>query len=83
MFVIAVYFLCSLLKVTKGLWKKHGDKRFVDTPITEMGIAGVAVGAAMVSIQWNISKHWDLVYSPLCRETVLISEVNINQMMHF
>ena len=36
-------------KVTRGLWKKYGDKRVIDTPITEMGFAGIAVGAAMVS----------------------------------
>lgn len=34
-------------KVTRGLWKKYGDKRVIDTPITEMGFAGVAVGSAM------------------------------------
>lgn len=34
-------------KVTKELWKKYGDKRVIDTPITEMGFAGIAVGAAM------------------------------------
>ena len=35
-------------KVSRGLWKKYGDKRVIDTPITEMGFAGIAVGAAMV-----------------------------------
>lgn len=34
-------------KVTRGLWKKYGDKRVMDTPITEMGFAGIATGAAM------------------------------------
>lgn len=34
-------------KVSRGLWKKYGDKRVIDTPITEMGFAGLAVGAAM------------------------------------
>uniref|UniRef100_A0A915K6Q9 Pyruvate dehydrogenase E1 component subunit beta n=1 Tax=Romanomermis culicivorax TaxID=13658 RepID=A0A915K6Q9_ROMCU len=34
-------------KCSKGLWKKYGDKRVVDTPITEMGFSGVAVGAAL------------------------------------
>ena len=34
-------------KVTKDLWTKHGDKRIWDTPITEMGFAGLGVGAAM------------------------------------
>ncbi|XP_076033247.1 pyruvate dehydrogenase E1 beta subunit [Oratosquilla oratoria] len=33
-------------KVSRGLWKKYGDKRVIDTPITEMGFAGIAVGAA-------------------------------------
>jgi len=33
-------------KVTRGLWKKYGDKRVIDTPITEMGFSGLAVGAA-------------------------------------
>ena len=35
-----------LFQVTRGLWKKYGDKRVIDTPITEMGFAGIGVGAA-------------------------------------
>lgn len=38
-------------KISKGLWKKHGDKRVVDTPITEMGFAGIAVGAAFAGLR--------------------------------
>eukprot|EP01130_Rhizamoeba_saxonica_P001991 TRINITY_DN11803_c0_g1_i1.p1 TRINITY_DN11803_c0_g1~~TRINITY_DN11803_c0_g1_i1.p1 ORF type:complete len:372 (+),score=104.25 TRINITY_DN11803_c0_g1_i1:51-1166(+) len=34
-------------KVTKGLWEKYGSKRVVDTPITESGFTGLAVGASM------------------------------------
>nr|CAG4634861.1 EOG090X0840 [Alona affinis] len=34
-------------KISRGLWKKYGDKRVIDTPITEMGFAGIATGAAM------------------------------------
>lgn len=33
-------------KVTKGLYQKYGDKRVIDTPITEAGFAGLAIGAA-------------------------------------
>lgn len=33
-------------KVTKGLYQKYGDKRVIDTPITEMGFAGLVCGAA-------------------------------------
>lgn len=38
-------------KVTRGLWKKYGDKRVIDTPITEMGFAGLAVGAAFNNLR--------------------------------
>ncbi|XP_071081694.1 pyruvate dehydrogenase E1 component subunit beta, mitochondrial-like [Haliotis cracherodii] len=38
-------------KVTRGLWKKYGDKRIIDTPITELGFAGIAVGAAMAGLK--------------------------------
>ncbi|XP_043255896.1 pyruvate dehydrogenase E1 component subunit beta, mitochondrial-like isoform X1 [Colletes gigas] len=34
-------------KVTRGLWKKYGDKRLIDTPITEAGFCGLAIGAAL------------------------------------
>ena len=33
-------------KVTQGLLDEFGDKRVIDTPITEHGFAGLAVGAA-------------------------------------
>jgi pyruvate dehydrogenase E1 component beta subunit len=34
-------------KVSKGLFEKFGPERVIDTPITEMGFAGLGVGAAM------------------------------------
>ena len=49
-------------KVTRGLWKEFGDKRVVDTPITELGFAAVGIGAAMAGLRpviefmtWNFS----------------------------
>ncbi|HWD13484.1 pyruvate dehydrogenase complex E1 component subunit beta [Pseudochrobactrum sp. sp1633] len=38
-------------KVTKGLLAEFGDKRVVDTPITEHGFAGIAVGAAYTGLR--------------------------------
>jgi pyruvate dehydrogenase E1 component beta subunit len=38
-------------KVTKGLLEKYGDQRLVDTPISELGFAGLGVGAAMVGLR--------------------------------
>ncbi|KAI1483469.1 hypothetical protein K445DRAFT_115508 [Daldinia sp. EC12] len=34
-------------KVTKGLYDRFGEKRVIDTPITESGFCGLAVGAAL------------------------------------
>lgn len=34
-------------KVTQGLLDEFGEKRVIDTPITEYGFAGIGVGAAM------------------------------------
>ena len=38
-------------KVSKGLLDKFGEHRVVDTPITELGFAGLGVGAAMVGLR--------------------------------
>jgi pyruvate dehydrogenase E1 component beta subunit len=38
-------------KVTKGLLDEFGEKRVIDTPITELGFAGLGVGAAMVGLR--------------------------------
>jgi pyruvate dehydrogenase E1 component subunit beta len=49
-------------KVTQGLLQEFGAKRVVDTPITEHGIAGLGVGAAMAGLRpivefmtWNFA----------------------------
>ena len=38
-------------KVTRGLLEKFGPKRVIDTPITELGFAGLGVGAAMAGLR--------------------------------
>ncbi len=38
-------------KVTEGLWSKWGDKRVIDTPISEAGFIGMGVGASMLGIR--------------------------------
>ena len=38
-------------KVTRGLHKEFGSKRVIDTPITELGFAGLGVGAAMAGLR--------------------------------
>ena len=38
-------------KVTEGLWEKHGDKRLIDTPISEAAFSGLAIGASALGIR--------------------------------
>ncbi len=38
-------------KVTRGLWKKYGDKRVMDTPISEAAFIGMGVGASMLGLR--------------------------------
>ncbi|MDC7674885.1 pyruvate dehydrogenase complex E1 component subunit beta [Asticcacaulis machinosus] len=38
-------------KVSRGLLEEFGDRRVIDTPITEMGFAGVGAGAAMAGLK--------------------------------
>ena len=37
-------------KVTKGLLDRFGEKRVIDSPITESGFAGLTVGAALAGL---------------------------------
>jgi len=46
---VAVY--QGAYKVSKGLLQEFGEMRVVDTPITELGFAGVGVGAAMAGLR--------------------------------
>ena len=49
-------------KVSRGLLQRFGEKRVIDTPISENGFAGIGVGAASVGLRpviefmtWNFS----------------------------
>src|SRR5258708_21986164 len=38
-------------RITAGMLKKYGQKRVIDTPIAEAGMAGTAVGMAMLGLR--------------------------------
>ncbi|MDX2264625.1 MAG: pyruvate dehydrogenase complex E1 component subunit beta [Hyphomicrobiales bacterium] len=49
-------------KITQGLLAEFGERRVIDTPITEYGFAGIGVGAAMAGLKpivefmtWNFA----------------------------
>ncbi len=50
-------------KVTEGLWKRFGDKRVVDTPISEAAFVGLGVGASMMGLRPVIElMFWSFAY---------------------
>jgi pyruvate dehydrogenase E1 component beta subunit len=57
---IAVY--QGTFRVTEGLLEKYGPRRVIDTPISELGFIGAAIGMAMLGLRpvvevmtWNFS----------------------------
>ena len=59
-------------KVSKGLLDKFGDLRVVDSPISELGFAGLGVGAAMVGLR-PIVEFMTFNFSILALDQVLHS----------
>lgn len=59
-------------KVSKGLLDRFGDLRVVDTPISELGFAGLGVGAAMVGLR-PIIEFMTFNFSILALDQVLHS----------
>src|SRR6202451_4820778 len=40
----------GVFRVTQGLWDEFGDDRVVDTPLSEGGIVGAAIGMALYGL---------------------------------
>ena len=60
-------------QVTKGLLDKFGEKRVVDTPITEMGFAGLAVGAGLAGLRPMCVRFHSRASVPLTLDLVVNS----------
>ena len=59
-------------KVSKGLLDRFGDLRVVDSPISELGFAGLGVGAAMVGLR-PVIEFMTFNFSVLALDQVLHS----------
>src|SRR6267142_1059539 len=66
-------------KVTKGLLKEFGDKRVIDTPITELGFAGLGVGAAMAGLR-PIIEFMTFNFSILATDQIINSAAKMRYM---
>jgi pyruvate dehydrogenase E1 component beta subunit len=66
-------------KVTQGLLKEFGPWRVVDTPIAELGFAGIGVGAAMAGLRPVIEvMTWN--FALLAIDQIVNSAAKIRQM---
>ncbi|HEV2916020.1 MAG TPA: pyruvate dehydrogenase complex E1 component subunit beta [Pyrinomonadaceae bacterium] len=66
-------------KVTKGLLEEFGEKRVIDTPITELGFAGLGVGAAMVGLR-PIIEFMTFNFSILATDQIINSAAKMRYM---
>ena len=53
-------------KVTKGLLDRFGEKRVIDSPITESGFAGLTVGAALAGLHPVVWPEFIPFLVPIC-----------------
>src|SRR5207248_11382175 len=50
-------------KVTEGLWAMLVDKRLVDAPISEAGLLGLSIGAALMGLRPVVEMmFWSFIY---------------------
>ena len=66
-------------KVTRGLLEEFGPKRVIDTPITELGFAGLGVGAAMVGLR-PIIEFMTFNFSILATDQIINSAAKMRYM---
>lgn len=61
-------------KVTQGLWERFGSERVLDTPISETGFFGMAVGAALTGLRPVV----EILYMDFCAVAMdqLINQAN-------
>ncbi|HYX30697.1 MAG TPA: pyruvate dehydrogenase complex E1 component subunit beta, partial [Pyrinomonadaceae bacterium] len=66
-------------KVTRGLLEEFGPKRIIDTPITELGFAGLGVGAAMAGLR-PIIEFMTFNFSILATDQIINSAAKMRYM---
>ena len=57
-------------KVTKGMLDKWGPKRVIDTPIAELGFAGIGIGAAMTGLR-PVVEFMSFNFSFVCADQLI------------
>ncbi len=66
-------------RVSEGLLEKFGEKRIVDTPITECGFTGIAIGAAMAGLR-PIVEMMTMSFSILALDQIINHAAKVHYM---
>ena len=66
-------------KVTKGFFPKYGTRRVVDTPITEAGFTGIAIGAAMAGLR-PVVEFMTMSFSILALDQIINHAAKVHYM---
>jgi len=66
-------------KCSQGLLKEFGEKRVIDTPITETGFAGVGIGAAMCGLR-PIIEFMTFNFSAMAFDQIINNAAKIHHM---
>lgn len=66
-------------RVSEGLFDKFGAKRVIDTPITECGFTGIAIGAAMTGLR-PIVEMMTMSFSILALDQIINHAAKIHYM---
>ena len=66
-------------KCSQGLLKEFGEKRVIDTPITETGFAGVGIGAAMCGLR-PIIEFMTFNFSAVAFDQIINNAAKIHHM---
>ena len=66
-------------KVSQGMLDEFGEKRIIDTPIAELGFAGIGVGAAMNGLR-PIIEFMTFNFSLVAIDQIINSAAKMNQM---
>jgi pyruvate dehydrogenase E1 component beta subunit len=66
-------------KVSKGLLAKFGPKRVIDTPISETGFTGLAIGAAMYGLR-PVVEYMTWSFSLVCFDQIVNNAAQVRYM---
>jgi pyruvate dehydrogenase E1 component beta subunit len=66
-------------RLSEGLFEKFGPKRIIDTPITEAGFTGIAIGAAMAGLR-PIVEMMTMSFSILALDQIINHAAKVHYM---